>query len=346
MNTDNALKEYDLNKAVKLIQAFLNDELSNWYIRRNRRRFWDSELNNSKKAVYKTTYEVLLGLTKLMAPIIPFITENLYKKLTGEDSVHLEDYPTYDKTLFNDHLEEKMDLVRDLITLGRFAREEAKIKVRQPLSNVIINGKYKPLIGDIVDLIEEELNIKEVIFEENLNKYMNFEVKPNFKEAGPIFGANIKLFQEYLSKISEEDLNNLEVGDIEVNINNNVYTINKNMIDIRITSKEGYNAQMENNKFIILDTNLTQSLINEGVARELISKIQQMRKNNNYNVIDRISIYYDGNEEFDNVLSEFSDYIKKDTLAISISKKDIQEKIDLNDLKVGIEIEREENYNK
>ncbi|NLV90049.1 MAG: isoleucine--tRNA ligase [Tenericutes bacterium] len=344
MNTDIALKEYDLNRAVKHIQLFLNDDLSNWYIRRNRRRFWDSELNNSKKAVYKTTYEVLLGLTKLMAPIIPFITEDLYKKLTNNDSVHLEDYPIYNKKHFNDHLEEKMDLVRDLITLGRFAREEAKIKVRQPISNVIINGKYKSLIGDLVDLIKEELNVKEVIFENNLNKYMNFEVKPNFKEAGPIFGSNIKLFQEYLSKISEDDLNKLEVGDIQINIDNKNYIINKNMIDIRISSKEGYNAQMQNNKFIILDTNLTQNLINEGVARELVSKIQQLRKTNNYNVIDRINIYYDSKEDFEIVLNEFKEYISKDTLAINITKRNINNKLDLNGLEVGLEIERVENY--
>ncbi|MDD4624078.1 MAG: isoleucine--tRNA ligase [Bacilli bacterium] len=344
MNTDIALKEYDLNRAVKHIQLFLNDDLSNWYIRRNRRRFWDSELNNSKKAVYKTTYEVLLGFTKLMAPIIPFITEDLYKKLTNNDSVHLEDYPIYNKKHFNDHLEEKMDLVRDLITLGRFAREEAKIKVRQPISNVIINGKYKSLIGDLVDLIKEELNVKEVIFENNLNKYMNFEVKPNFKEAGPIFGSNIKLFQEYLSKISEDDLNKLEVGDIQINIDNKNYIINKNMIDIRISSKEGYNAQMQNNKFIILDTNLTQNLINEGVARELVSKIQQLRKTNNYNVIDRINIYYDSKEDFEIVLNEFKEYISKDTLAINITKRNINNKLDLNGLEVGLEIERVENY--
>ena len=343
MNTDISLKEYDLNKAVKLIQDFLNDDLSNWYIRRNRRRFWDSDLNNSKKSVYKTTYEVLLGLTKLMAPIIPFITEDLYKKLTNKDSVHLEDYPTYDQTLFNDVLEEKMDLIRDLIALGRFAREEAKIKVRQPLSHAIINGKYKPLIENMVELLEEELNIKKVIFEDDLNKYMNFEVKPNFKEAGPMFGSNIKSFQQYLTTISQQELNDIEVGDITININNNDYTINKNMIDIKINSKEGYNVQMENNKFIILDTNLSQSLINEGVARELVSKVQQMRKNNDYNVIDRINLYYDSDDNFEDVLKEFSDYIKKDTLAISITKKEINEKIDLNGINIGIEIERIEN---
>ena len=339
-NTTDALDEYDLNKAVKHIQIFLNDDLSNWYIRRNRRRFWDSELNNSKKSVYKTTYEVLLGLTKLMAPIIPFITEDIYIKLTNKESVHLEDYPIYDINLLNDKLEEKMDLVRDLISLGRFAREDAKIKVRQPISKVIINGEYKLLINDLIDLIEEELNVKEVVFEDNLNKYMNYNVLPNYKEAGKIFGSNIKAYANYLTNISEEALNIINNDSLDIEINGTKYSINKDMIEIRITSKEGYNVQMENNKFIILDTHLTKELIHEGIARELVSKVQQLRKTNNYNVIDRINIYYDSNEEFEEVLKEFNEYIKNDTLAINILKKDILEKTDLNGIEVGLELER------
>ena len=345
-NTTLALDEYDLNRAVKHIQVFLNDDLSNWYIRRNRRRFWDSELNNSKKSVYKTTYEVLLGLSKLMAPIIPFITEDLYMKLTNNKSVHLEDYPISNENYLNDKLEEKMDLVRDLISLGRFGREEAKIKVRQPISKVIINGKYKSLIKDIVNLIEEELNVKEVVFEDNLDKYMNFTVLPNYKEAGRVFGSNIKEYANYLSNITDLELNKINNEELNIEINGIKYNINKDMIEVRITSKEGYNAQMENNKFIILDTHLTEELVHEGVARELVSKVQQMRKNNDYNVIDRINIYYDGNQEFEKVLKEFNDYIKNDTLTINIIKKDIANKVDLNGLEVGIELEKVKDYNK
>ena len=221
----------------------------------------------------------------------------------------------------NDKLEEKMDLVRDLISLGRFAREESKIKVRQPISKVIINGKYKPLIKDIINLIEEELNVKEVVFENDLSQYMNFNVLPNYKEAGKIFGSNIKEYANYLSNISDEDLNKINSYSLDITLNGTTYNINKDLIEVRITSKEGYNAQMENDKFIILDTNLTKELIHEGVARELVSKVQQLRKTNNYNVIDRINIYYDSNDEFEEVLKEFNDYIKNDTLAINIIKR-------------------------
>ena len=192
------MERYDLNKTVKIIQDFINEDLSNWYIRRTRRRFWGSELNLDKKAVYKTTYEVLEGLSRLIAPIIPFISEEIYKKLTGLPSVHLSDYPTTDLKAINPVLEDKMDLVRELISLGRFAREEAKIKVRQPLSEIIIDGKYEELIGEGIELIIDELNIKKVTYEKDLTKFMNITVIPNFKEAGKIIGSKMKLFQQKL----------------------------------------------------------------------------------------------------------------------------------------------------
>lgn len=341
LDVRSALDVYDLTKAVRSIQTFVSDDLSNWYIRRNRRRFWGSELDDSKKSVYNTTYEVLVGLSKIIAPIIPFISEELYKNLTNCESVHLSDYPICDETLLNGHLEEKMDLVRELISLGRFAREEVKIKVRQPISEVIIDGKHKSLIGDLEDLIKEELNVKKVVFENKLDSFMKFEVKPNFKVSGPIFGSKIKLFSEYLLTINNEDISTLDQGlTINITIDNTEYSISKDMIDVRINARVGYNVQMQNNHFIILDTTLNQDLIEEGIARELISKVQQMRKNNGYEVMDRIKIYHSANKEFEDVLQKHSEFIKKETLALEIIKKDINELINLNDLEVGIEIEK------
>ncbi len=197
-NVREGLDEYDLNKVVKYITSFVSDDLSNWYIRRNRDRFWGSELDNSKKSVYLTTYEVLLGLSKLIAPITPYISEEIYQGLTGKESVHLEDYPTYDKKLIDEKIETKMDLVRDLISLGRNAREEVKIKVRQPLSEAILDGKTKAIINDLDVLIKEELNVKNLVFAKDLSEYMTFEVKPNFKEVGKVFGPAIKEFQSKL----------------------------------------------------------------------------------------------------------------------------------------------------
>ena len=188
-----AYDEYDLTKVVRSVTNFVSEDLSNWYIRRNRRRFWSSTLDDSKKSVYKTTYEVLVGLCKIIAPIAPYTAEEIYKDLTNEESVHLSDFPKCDLSLVNDRIENKMDLVRNLISLGRNAREEVKIKVRQPISEALIDGKDKELIGDLEELIKEELNVKKITYINDLSTYMNFEVKPNFKLVVNIFGPKIKL---------------------------------------------------------------------------------------------------------------------------------------------------------
>ena len=339
-NMTEAFDEYDLNKVTKYVFTFLNEDLSNWYIRRNRRRFWGSELNDSKKAVYKTTYEVLTGVCKLLAPIIPFITEELFIKLTGKESVHLEDYPVCDDNMINEAIEEKMDLVRDLISLGRNAREEVKIKVRQPISEIIIDGKNKELIGDLTDLIKEELNVKNVVFENDLSKYMNFTIKPNFKVCGKMFGKEINNYAKMLSTLNDEDVNKLQNGNtIIAAFNGENIEITKEMVDIRIESKEGFDAAKENNNFIILNTTLTEDLINEGIVRELVSKVQNLRKVKDFDVADRITLYYDG--DIESIISEFTDYIKKETLSVNIVKKeDLSENFNLNGIDVKLDVEK------
>ena len=339
-NMTEAFDEYDLNKVTKYVFTFLNEDLSNWYIRRNRRRFWGSELNDSKKAVYKTTYEVLTGVCKLLAPIIPFITEELFIKLTGKESVHLEDYPVCDDNMINEAIEEKMDLVRDLISLGRNAREEVKIKVRQPISEIIIDGKNKELIGDLTDLIKEELNVKNVVFENDLSKYMNFTIKPNFKVCGKMFGKEINNYAKMLSTLNDEDVNKLQNGNtIIAEFNGENIEITKEMVDIRIESKEGFDAAKENNNFIILNTTLTEDLINEGIVRELVSKVQNLRKVKDFDVADRITLYYYG--DIDSIIGEFADYIKKETLSVDIVKKeDLSESFNLNGIDVKLDVEK------
>ena len=339
-NMTDAFDEYDLNKVTKYVFTFLNEDLSNWYIRRNRRRFWGSELNDSKKAVYKTTYEVLTGVCKLLAPIIPFITEELFIKLTGKESVHLEDYPVCDDNMINEAIEEKMDLVRDLISLGRNAREEVKIKVRQPISEIIIDGKNKELIGDLTDLIKEELNVKNVVFENDLSKYMNFTIKPNFKVCGKMFGKEINNYAKMLSTLNDEDVNKLQNGNtITHEFNGETLEITPGMVDIRIESKEGFDAAKENNNFIILNTTLTEDLINEGIVRELVSKVQNLRKVKDFDVADRITLYYDG--DIESIISEFTDYIKKETLSVDIVKKeDLSENFNLNGIDVKLDVEK------
>lgn len=334
--------EYDLNKVVKAVTEFVSEDLSNWYIRRNRKRFWASELDNSKKAVYITTYEVLEGLCRMIAPVVPFITDEIYTKLTGEESVHLASFPKYKKQLIDEHIEQRMDLIRSLISIGRYVREETKIKVRQPLSEALLDGKNKELISDLVSLIEEELNIKKVVFVDDLNEYMNLSVKPNFKVVGKIFGPLIKEFQTKLETLSSEEINNLQKGQsIKMTIGSEEKEITPEMVDIRISSKEGFNVGMENNNFIILDTTLTDDLILEGIAREMISKVQQIRKNKDFNVADRITLYYNGDEDIEKCIAKFSDYIKNETLSLEIVKKDnLQEKYDLNGHNCYIDVER------
>ena len=341
-NVTEAMDEYDLNKSVRLINSFVNEELSNWYIRRNRRRFWGSTLDTSKKAVYQTTYEILSGICKLTAPIIPFTSEEIYTKLTKKESVHLEDYPKYNKMLVNEEIERKMDLVRDLISLGRNAREEAKIKVRQPIQKIILDIKTEKIIDDLKSLIKEELNVKEIEFTNNLSEYMTFTIKPNFKVCGPIFGSNMKKLSEELLKLKQDQI--IEIGngkEHEIVIDKEKYQIKKDMVDIRINSKEGFNASNEKNNFIVLDTTLTEDLIKEGIVRELISKIQQLRKTKDFNIIDRINIYYEKNEEFKQAIENFIDVIKNETLAIEIKEKSNNgEQLDLNGVLVKVEIEK------
>ena len=340
--TTDAYEEYDLNKVVRSITDFVSEDLSNWYIRRNRRRFWAHDLDTSKKAVYKTTYDVLVGLTKLIAPVVPFISEEIYTALTSKESVHLARFPKCDDKLIDEKIEEKMDLVRDLISLGRNVREEAKIKVRQPISEAILDGKNKNIIGDLTELIKEELNVKEIKFADDLSIYMNYEVKPNFKVCGPLLGSSIKSFQGYVKNFNYGDIKNLEEGnEVKINLDGKEITITYDMLDVRITSKEGFNSTHEGNNFIVLNTTLNKDLINEGIARELISKIQQLRKNKDFNIVDRINIYYSHNDEIEEAIEEYRDMIMKDTLAEQIDERnDLTEEFNINGIEVKLDVAR------
>ena len=344
IETEENMEQFELTRAVRDIQEFVIEDLSNWYIRRNRRRFWSTSLDDDKKAVYNTTYEILVGLTKIIAPFVPFIAEELYRNLTDNESVHLDYYPKVNQKLIDKKLEQKMDLVRDLVALGRASRESVKIKVRQPLQEVLIDGKYEDVISDIVDLIKEELNVKEVVFEKDLSQFMNFSLKPNFKVAGPILGSKIKSFSKALEALDAKEVSDkFESGEtLTLNLDGEDVEINKDMVTITISSKEGFNVVMENNLFVILDTTLTQDLIDEGYAREFISKVQQMRKNNDYEILDTIKIYYNGSESIANAVKKFEAYIKSETLATDIIKVDeeIEPKQDLNGELTGIRLER------
>ena len=246
-----AFAEYDLNKVAKLIVPFLNDDLSNWYIRSNRRRFWDSELTHSKKCVYLTMYEALVTLCKLCAPITPFLTEEIYEKLTNGDSVHLAEYPQENLELIDEAVEERMDLVRDVCSLGRFAREEANIKVRQPISSLILPKSDELIIGDLLPVIKEELNVKEVMFKEDMTEYLEYIVKPNFQVLGKTLGPKIKELQNVLSKLTSNEIATINEKGLTVKLDGEDFELNNENTLISIKQKEGY-ASTSNNKTIVV----------------------------------------------------------------------------------------------
>ena len=336
-----AFEEYDLNRVTKLIVPFINDDLSNWYIRSTRRRFWESELTLSKKAVYLTTYEVLETLCRLCAPITPYITEEIYKNLTGNDSVHLADYPVYSEDLINDEVEEKMDLVRDVCSLGRFAREDAKIKVRQPISEVLLDSALSSKINEFEGVIKEELNVKNITYIDNMTDYLDYVIKPNFREVGKMFGSNVGEFTKLLGTLTVENIETLKCDSIHVEFMGEDLEITPSMVIISVSVREGYCSSNNGNVFVILNTELNEDLILEGLAREFVRKVQSLRKDNDYIITDRINVYYDGSDMLDKMILNYNEYIKNETLAVELIKdSSLFESYDMNGESVKVKTER------
>ena len=327
------MDKFEVTKVVRAISDFVIEDLSNWYIRRNRRRFWKTEVDDDKKAVYNTTYEILLGISKIVAPITPFVAEEMYRNLTDNKSVHLDFIPECNASLIDEALEEKMEIVRNLVTIGRASREKVKIKVRQPLSEIVVDHALKEKIGDLEELIMEELNVKKVVFEKDLSGFMNYMLKPDFKVCGKILGAKIKAFGNFLNETNpKEFLEKLENGAVLVNLNGEDTEILKEYVDVKVSAKEGFDVTMENNLFVILDTTLTDELLDEGFAREIISKIQQMRKSADFDVLDEIKIKYTCTDRLKKAVENYKEFIMKETLGIELTFVDSldTEEVDFN----------------
>lgn len=317
---DEQYSVYDMTKVTRAIYDFVVEDLSNWYIRRNRRRFWASELSDDKKAVYQTTMECLLAISQLIAPVTPYMSDEIYRNLTGEESVHLSYFPVADSSKISDHIEKRMDLVRNIVKLGRAARENAKIKIRQPLSKIYVSGQHRELIHDLVDLIKEELNIKEVVFEDDLSQYMNFELRPNYRELGPVLGSKMNAFANALKQFDQNEwAAKLKAGEkLSVELDGENMEFGADMIDIKINAKEGLTVEMENNLFTILDADISEELKLEGFARELISRVQNMRKQAGLELTDKIAIKYDSSDEVKRAVVAHLEYIKSETLCESV----------------------------
>ena len=332
------MDNYDHMKTVRALTDFVSEDFSNWYIRRARRRFYGSEMTEDKMSVYATSFEVLVGVSLLIAPFAPFISDEIYTKLTGAETVHTAYLPECNEALIDNKVEERMELVRSFVTLGRGAREKERIKVRQPLGEILVDGKYKSLVADLTDLIMEELNVKSVVFADELGEYMNLSLKPNFKVAGPVLGKNIKQFGDELAKldaatfVAELDAK----GSVEITVAGETVNVPKDFVDVRISARDGFAVAMENNIFTILDTVLTPELVKEGLAREVVSKVQQLRKQNDFEMMDRIDIVLDADEDVCEAVKEFADYITDETLADTVEFAKAEECFDINGHKTGI----------
>ena len=321
------MEDFELTRVVRSIQSFIIDEVSNWYVRRTRERFWAAEMNTNKKAVYRTLWEVLVTVAKLMAPFAPFMAEEIYSNLKqGQDklaSVHLELYPEADESLIDPDLEEHMGLVIDLVSLGRAARNKVQIKVRQPLSTMKIDEERREILAPMEGLVKEELNVKSLDYVANPDEYVSYTIKPNFPVLGPKYGKLMKGIAAELTKGNAGALVRTlrEHGELRLMVNGEGVTLQEEDLDIRVEQKEGYVVEMDRSNYVILDTTLTPELIQEGLAREIVSKVQNMRKNAGLELTDRIRLEYVSDDEVATAIDNFVEYIKEETLAESVNKQ-------------------------
>lgn len=344
------MKEYELSKITRDIGTFLVDEVSNWYVRRSRERFWSNEFDLNKKSAYLTLYEVLVSLSKLMAPFVPFVTEDIYLNLTqgkAMESVHFELYPEGDDDLIDPVLEERMGLVITLVSLGRSVRNKVQIKIRQPLRKIMVNEKYKDILGSMESLIKEELNVKDVEYVSELGEYISYEVRPNLPVAGPKYGRQL---QNIISALAQLDANKVvntlkSEGRVVIVLDGEEIELTEEDIDIRIKPREGFAVEVENDTFVVLDTDIDHELMLEGIARELVSKIQNLRKNAGFDVIDHINMILRCDDTVQEAVKKHIDYVKGDTLCDNLMFADQEiegEVLDINGHKVVVKIERVE----
>jgi len=321
---DEKLNSYDITNAALAIEAF-TDELSNWYVRRNRARYWSQELTDDKIGAYVTLYKTLVTLAKVAAPFVPFITEEIYQNLVvnldkdAVESLHLCRWPEVDENAINKDLEKEMDLAYTIVKLGRSARNGANIKNRQPLSEILVSTASLPeYYGDI---ITDELNIKNIEFGADLSKHVNFELKPNLPVLGRTYGKLIPQIRKAISEKNQMELaQNIKAGEVEViNINGTEIELNSENILVTMQGLEGYAFAGEGEIGVVLDTHITDELREEGHVREMISKIQNMRKEKGFEVADKITLYVADNDMLMNVVKKFEDTIKKETLTVEVA---------------------------
>ena len=345
---DDKLAHYDITSAALQIEGF-TDELSNWYVRRNRERFWSENLTDDKIGAYVTLYKVLTTLIKVAAPFVPFMTDEIYQNLVvgldknAPESVHLCLWPEVDENAINKELEKEMDLAYKIVKLGRSARNSANIKNRQPLSEMLISIDNLPKYYE--DIVKEELNVKKVELGAEMSKYVDFEIKPNLPVLGKEYGKLIPQIRTKLAEMNQMDLATkvkngkseyIEIGDTQIELTAD------NLL-VTMQGKEGFAFSGEGEIGVILETTITPELRKEGYVREVLSKVQNMRKDKGFEVLDNINLYVAGSEELEAVIKENEELIKHDTLAKKVvyhEERDNYTTTNINGNNLDIDIEK------
>ena len=342
---DKELNGYDPTRAGRLIDAFVNDDLSNWYVRLNRKRFWGKEMSTDKLSAYQTLYTCLMTVAKLLAPFAPFYADQLYRDLGGEkESVHLDFFPVADDHIIDTELEERMGMAQKITSMVLALRRKVNIKVRQPLQQMMIpavDEKQKAYIEAVKELIINEVNVKELNFVEGAGILVK-KVKCNFRTMGKKFGKLMKGIAAQMNELTQEQIAELETtGNIMLNVDGQ--EVNVEAADVEIISEDipGWLVTNDGNLTVALEVELTDELRKEGMARELINRIQNLRKDSGLEITDRINVILASNEQTDAAVADYADYIKAQVLAddISIAENDGVE-TDFDDFKLNIKIEK------
>ena len=319
---DNHLANYRIPEAARALQDFV-DDMSNWYVRRSRERFWAKGMEQDKINAYMTLYTALVTVSKVAAPMIPFMTEEIYQNLvrSAPESIHLCDYPVANEAYIDKTLEENMDEVLKIVVMGRACRNTANIKNRQPIGKMFVKGASN-LPEFYQDIVTDELNVKEIELTDDVRAFTSYTFKPQLKTVGPKYGKLLGGIKNELSNLdgnaAMDELN--ATGVLKLQVNGQEIELAKEDLLIDMAQMEGYVSESDYGITVVLDTNLTEELLTEGFVREIISKIQTMRKEAGFEVMDKIKVTYDGSEKAEKVFAEYAEQIGQETLAVAVEK--------------------------
>lgn len=318
-----ALDDYEPTRAARAIGEFVGDNLSNWYVRLNRKRFWGGDMTDDKLAAYQTLYTCLRTVTLLMAPFAPFFADRLYRDLTGsENSIHLDRYPVADPSLIDPDLEERQKLAQDITSMALALRRKVNLKVRQPLHTIMVpvaDEKRRAAVEAIMDLVKSEINVKDLKIVGNDEGILVKSVKPDFKKLGPKFGKNMKAAAEIIKNLDAKSIAALERdGRLSFDLNGTPAEVELSDVEIISEDIPGWLVANEGNLTIALDVTVTPELRREGIARDIVNRIQNIRKARNYDITDRIRLVFAPGAETDDAIRDFADYISRQVLATSL----------------------------